>query len=148
MQCIGSYDRCLGEGSLMLCDVMAKRRNARSTMRYLLNALTTSMYTPLVVVVHHCCNMIMLSRNRSPLNSCGTISFAHYIKSLNLNIPFIYPHVFRNKCLQVEDLLATHLAPVLVECRPLDDLWFQRIVRLGYELPGKCFDDCCRVDAM
>lgn len=48
----------------------------------------------------------------------------------------------------MEDLLSTHLAPVLVESSPLDDFRLQRIVRLGYEFPRQGLDDCSRVDAM
>jgi hypothetical protein len=42
----------------------------------------------------------------------------------------------------MEDLLGTHLAPVFVECRPLDNLRLQRIIRLGYEFPRQGLDDC------
>lgn len=65
-----------------------------------------------------------------------------------MNIPFIYPHVLRHKCLQVEDLLAAHLAPVLVKRRPLDDLRLQGIVCFGYKLPSEGLDDRGRVDAV
>jgi hypothetical protein len=65
-----------------------------------------------------------------------------------VHIPLIQPHVFRHKSLQMEDLLTPHLAPVLIERRPLDDLGLQGIVRLGYQLPRQRLDDGCRVDAM
>jgi hypothetical protein len=48
----------------------------------------------------------------------------------------------------MEDLLRSHFASVLVECCPLNDLRLQRVVRLRYELPCKCLDDCRGVDAM
>jgi hypothetical protein len=48
----------------------------------------------------------------------------------------------------MENLLCTHLAPMLVEGRPLDHLWLQRVVGLGYELPRQSLDDCSRIDAM
>jgi len=48
----------------------------------------------------------------------------------------------------MEDLLGAHLASVLVECSPLDDIWFERIVRLGYQLPRECLQDGSRIDAM
>jgi hypothetical protein len=48
----------------------------------------------------------------------------------------------------MEDLLTSHLTPVLIERRPLDHLRLQRIFRLGYQLPRQRLDDGCRVDAM
>jgi hypothetical protein len=48
----------------------------------------------------------------------------------------------------MKDLLGSHLTPMLVECCPLDDLRLQRIVRLRYELPCECLDDCRRIDTM
>ena len=48
----------------------------------------------------------------------------------------------------MEDLFTAHLASMLVESSPLDDLWFERIIRLGYQLPGERLDDCRRIDAV
>ena len=48
----------------------------------------------------------------------------------------------------MEDLLASHLASMLVERRPFDDLWLECIVRLRYQLPRQRLDDGRRVDAM
>lgn len=48
----------------------------------------------------------------------------------------------------MEDLFTSHLAPVLVEGRPLDDLWLQNIICLWYELPRKSLYDRGRIDAV
>jgi hypothetical protein len=48
----------------------------------------------------------------------------------------------------VEDLFASHLTPVFIESRPLDDLWLQGIIGLGYQFPCERLDNRCGVDAM
>lgn len=69
--------------------------------------------------------------------------------SFNLSrIPLVQPHVLCNECFQMEDLLAAHFASMLVEGSPLDDFRFQRIVRLGYQLPRERLNDRCRIDTM
>lgn len=45
-------------------------------------------------------------------------------------------------------MLAAQLASMLVERRPFDDLWLQRIVCLWYQLPGERLDDRGRIDAV
>jgi hypothetical protein len=65
-----------------------------------------------------------------------------------LRIPLIQPHVLRDKCFQMKDLLAAHLASMLIESRPFDDLRLECIVRLRYQLPRERLNDRCRVDAV
>jgi hypothetical protein len=48
----------------------------------------------------------------------------------------------------MEDLFATHLAPMFVERGPFYDFWLQRIVCFGYEFPGERLDNGSRVDAV
>lgn len=64
-----------------------------------------------------------------------------YNVSIRGYVPFIKPHILCNKCFQMEDLLASCPAPVLVESRPFDDLWFQSIICLWDELPCQGFDN-------
>lgn len=49
-------------------------------------------------------------------------------------VPFVYPHEFCDKCLQMEDDFAAHVDAMFVESCPFDDFWFQSVVELGHEL--------------
>jgi hypothetical protein len=78
--------------------------------------------------------MLTPSRSQCPWNNYCEVSTRLEIR-FNHHIPLVYPHVLRDKCLQMEDLLGTQLASMLVEGRPLDDLRLERIVRLRYQFP-------------
>jgi hypothetical protein len=60
----------------------------------------------------------------------------------------INPHILRDKSLEMKNHLASRLTPMFVKRRPLDHLWLQLVVRLGYEFPGEGFEDCGRVDTV
>ena len=63
-------------------------------------------------------------------------------------IPFIQTHILRDERFEMEDLLASHLAPMLVVRRPFDDLWLECVFRHRYQLPRQRLDDGRRVDAV
>lgn len=63
-------------------------------------------------------------------------------------VPLVQSHVFRHKCLQVEDLLAAHLTSMFVKCCPFNHLRLQRIVRFRYKFPREGLNDGRRVDTM
>ena len=91
---------------------------------------------------------LMMSQSQCPWSNCTKISFGVLFRQVQVHKPFVYPHILRNKCLEMKDLFTAHLAPVFIECRPFDNLWLQCLIRLWYQLPCKRFDDCRRVNAV
>ena len=65
-----------------------------------------------------------------------------------IEITLVQGHVLRQKCLEVEDVLAPHGNPVLVEGRRLDNLVLERVVQIPHELQSEGLNDDFGGDAV
>ena len=65
-----------------------------------------------------------------------------------IEVTLVEGHVLRQKCLEVEDILAAHGNPVLVEGRRLDNLVLERVVQIPHELQSEGLDDDFGGDAL
>lgn len=65
-----------------------------------------------------------------------------------IEITLVEGHIFGQKCLEVEDILAAHGNPVLVEGRRLNYLVLEGVVQIPHKLQSKGLDDDFGGDAV